>query len=284
MTTARCTLALLAAAVALAPASRAQEARKKQQIIFPPIAARTVDAEPFTVSARATSGLTVALELISGPAVLEKGIFRLTGQPGLVLIRASQEGSAKFEPATPVDQLLEVRPRPSAPAFVAQPLGAWVQIGEPVALSVGTRGEPAPALQWRKDGGVITGATRSTYTIGSAELSDSGVYDAVATNPSGSTVSSGARVAVVKRQQSINFRPSAPVAPGQQISLSATASSGLPVRYQIVSGLGFLNGELLSSPGGTVTVRAEQPGDSRYDAAPPVTQAFVFAGQVQQIP
>jgi hypothetical protein len=281
---ARAALALLAAAAALAPGALAQEARKKQEIIFPVIAPRTVDAPPFTIAARATSGLAVSLELVSGPAVLEKRVLRLTGQPGLVLIRASQGGDAVFAPAAPVDQLLEVLPRPFAPVIVTQPAGAYAEIGGSVALSVAARGEPAPGFQWRKDGVTITGATRATFAIASAALSDSGAYDVIATNPSGSASSSAARVAIVKRHQAISFRPSGPVAPGQQITLSATASSGLPVRYEILSGQGTLNGDLLSSPGGTVTVRAVQPGDASFDAAVPETQMFVFAGLGQQIP
>jgi hypothetical protein len=279
-----CALALLAGAASLTPCALAQDARRKQEIIFPPIAARTVDAAPFTVVARATSGLPVSLELISGPAVLEKRVLRLTGQPGLVLIRASQPGNPVFAPATPMDQLLEVLPRPSIPVIVTQPSAAYAEIGQSVSLSVGARGEPAPGYQWRKDGTAITGATRETFTISSALLSDSGVYDVVATNPSGSAASARARVTIAKRQQTIYFRPSGPVAPGQQIALSATASSGLPARFEIVSGPGILNGDLLSSPGGTVTVQAEQPGDASFNAAAPAIQTFVFAGLGQQIP
>ena len=280
----RVALALLAALAVLPAGARAQEARKKQEIIFPELAPRTVDAPPFTPTARATSGLPVSIELVDGPAVLEKKVLRLTGQPGLVLLRASQAGDDKFAPAVPTDRLLVVLPRPTPPSIVSQPAGVYAEIGASVALSVAVRGEPEPSLQWRKDGVPITGAKRATLEIASAALSDAAAYDVVASNASGSATSARARVTIVKRHQSISFLPSGPVASGQPVTLSATASSGLPVRYQLLSGVGTLNGALLTSPGGTVVVQALQPGAATFEAAAPATQTFVFTGLTQQIP
>jgi hypothetical protein len=221
---------------------------------------------------------------VAGPAALEKKVLRLTGEPGLVLLRATQPGDATFAPAVPTDRAFEVRPRPTAPVFVSEPAGAVSEIGDPLSLSAAARGEPDPALQWRKGGIPITGANAGTLSIAASALSDSGVYDVVASNPSGKAVSERARVTVVKRHQSISFRPAGPASAGQQVTLSATASSGLPVRYGIVSGSATLSGEILTSPGGTVVVQASQPGDSTFDAAVPATQTFVFAGLIQHVP
>ena len=59
--------------------------------------------------------------------------------------------------------------------------------------------------------------------------------------------------------------------------LTATASSGLPVSFTIVSGSpAQLSGDtvtLLGTPG-TVTIRASQPGNDTYQAAPNVTRSF----------
>ena len=58
--------------------------------------------------------------------------------------------------------------------------------------------------------------------------------------------------------------------------LTATASSGLPVSYSIVSGPATVSGNTLTLTGqtGTVVVRASQAGDSEYLAAPDVEQSF----------
>jgi hypothetical protein len=62
----------------------------------------------------------------------------------------------------------------------------------------------------------------------------------------------------------------------QPFPLSATASSSLPVSFQIVSGPATLgaNNFLTMLGGGLVTVSASQAGDSNYNAAPAVVQSF----------
>lgn len=279
-TAARILRAVPLAALALLAAlpAAAQDGRRKQEIIFPEIAPRTVDAPPFAIAVRSTSGLPVTLEVVTGPAILDKKVLRLTGEPGLVLIRATQPGDATFAPAIPASRGFEVRPRPYPPAIITQPAGASVEIGDPFTLSVNVRGEPAPSVQWRKDGVPLTDATARTLSFAAASASDSGIYDVVASNPSGTVTSERARVTVAKRHQSIMFMPGGPAVPGQEITLAASASSGLPVQFEVVSGVASLNGATLTSQGGTVVVRALQPGDSTFDAAVPAVQTFVFAG------
>lgn len=276
-------LAALAAMAAFATDAAAQDLRKKQEIVFEEISARSVDDPPFDVAARATSGLPLKLEVVAGPAVLDGARLRLTGMPGLVIINASQAGDAAYLPARDAERAFTVRPRPIAPAIQSGPLGRNAVIGDSVALSVRASGEPPPDIQWRKDGVPIMGATGSTFTIAAAELSDTGAYDAVASNPLGSATSAPARVFVGKRHQSITFQTSgAAVAGGQQVVLSASASSGLPVRFEVVSGAATLNGESLTSQGGLVTVQAMQMGDSTYEPAMPVTQTIMFGTGVGQ--
>jgi hypothetical protein len=57
--------------------------------------------------------------------------------------------------------------------------------------------------------------------------------------------------------------------------LNASASSGLPVAFSIVSGLASVSSNLISIAGaGVVTVSASQSGNSNYLAATPVLQSF----------
>jgi sugar lactone lactonase YvrE len=59
---------------------------------------------------------------------------------------------------------------------------------------------------------------------------------------------------------------------GTQTTVSATASSGLPVSFALVSGPATLSGNTLSFTGvGTVAVRATQAGNNYYASATPVT-------------
>jgi len=60
------------------------------------------------------------------------------------------------------------------------------------------------------------------------------------------------------------------------ITLTATASSGLPVTYTVLSGPATVSGSLLTIVGaGTVTVQANQAGNSQWQAAPPVNDTFL---------
>jgi uncharacterized repeat protein (TIGR01451 family) len=59
-------------------------------------------------------------------------------------------------------------------------------------------------------------------------------------------------------------------------TISATASSGLPVTFTLVSGPATLSGNQVTLNGqpGTVTIRATQPGNAAYNPAPPVDRSF----------
>ncbi len=76
--------------------------------------------------------------------------------------------------------------------------------------------------------------------------------------------------------QSIAFGPLADQTLGAApLSLSATASSGLPVSFAVTAGPATLNGTTLTLTGtGSVTVQATQVGNTIYGAAAPVSQTF----------
>lgn len=85
-------------------------------------------------------------------------------------------------------------------------------------------------------------------------------------------------ITVLMSNQTISF----PTIPPQTINappilLSATASSGLPVAYALISGDALLSGNLLSvgSTPGQVVVRASQAGNGNYLPAPDVDQSFL---------
>lgn len=78
------------------------------------------------------------------------------------------------------------------------------------------------------------------------------------------------------RAQTITFGPLSPVTYGASaFTLAASASSGLPVVYTIVSGPATLSGDTLTVTGaGTVVIAADQPGDATFAAAATVTQSL----------
>jgi hypothetical protein len=85
-----------------------------------------------------------------------------------------------------------------------------------------------------------------------------------------------------QQQQTITFpNPGAQTYGVAPITLTATASSGLPVTYTLISGPAQLNGNLLTITGaGSVTVEADQSGNSQWLPAPPVDDTFTVTPAV----
>jgi hypothetical protein len=273
-------LVALALGLGLLATARADGDKKKQEIIWAEIARHAATDKPFTLSAHATSRLKVDYEVISGPADLDGNLLKLSGQPGLVIVRASQPGNDVFQPAPFAERVIRVGEQPTPPVIVAQPMDTMAGMGELVMLTTEVRGEPLPVLQWQKNGVNLPGATELTLTLPSATPADAGSYDVVATNSLGVARSGIARVSIGKRRQTIQFQAPTSVTAGQAVMLNASASSGLLVRFTLLSGTGSLSGGTITAQGGTVVIEAEQPGDATYEAATPVIQTF----QIQPSP
>lgn len=81
---------------------------------------------------------------------------------------------------------------------------------------------------------------------------------------------------VRKADQTITFvSPAGNVPAEAPVMLAATASSGLPVAYAVMSGPASLRGNVLTFSGtGTVLVKVSQPGSDTYAAAPDAMLAF----------
>ncbi|NOS55217.1 MAG: glucose dehydrogenase, partial [Cyclobacteriaceae bacterium] len=85
---------------------------------------------------------------------------------------------------------IKYTPPTIAPSIVQQPTSLSVSVGQSATFSVTASGTPSPSYQWQKNGGDISNAIQSTYTISSAQLSDAGNYQVIVSNTAGSTTSS----------------------------------------------------------------------------------------------
>ena len=83
-------------------------------------------------------------------------------------------------------------------------------------------------------------------------------------------------ITVLQANQSITFGP----IPGHttdeaNFTLSATASSGLPITYTVISGPATIAGNTVTITGaGNITIQASQPGNANVAAAAPIRQTF----------
>ena len=99
--------------------------------------------------------------------------------------------------------------------------------------------------QWKKDGSNIAGATGSTYTINAVQVSDAGVYSCAVSNSAATALTLHRRTTTVTVTGSAPGTPpglSATAVSTSQIDLSWSASSGVPVRYQIFRSLSGTSG------------------------------------------
>ncbi|WP_227687062.1 T9SS type A sorting domain-containing protein [Spirosoma arboris] len=82
---------------------------------------------------------------------------------------------------------------------------------------------------------------------------------------------------VSKRSQYISLTPVSPKTFGDApFSLTATATSGLPVTFSVVSGPATLDGNTITlTAAGTVLIEARQVGNNVYDPASPIQQSFL---------
>lgn len=89
----------------------------------------------------------------------------------------------------------------------------------------------------------------------------------------------------LKGNQTINF-PAVPTKTygDSPFSLQATASSGLPVSFTLISGPASLSGATLTIfAEGNITIRATQSGDANYNAATPIDQTIPVSKAVPTI-
>ncbi|WP_438480141.1 peptidylprolyl isomerase [Oleiharenicola lentus] len=234
-----------------------------QTIDFAELSPRTFGDAAFTVSATASSGLPVAFSIASGPATISGNTVTITGS-GSVVVRASQAGSSGYLAAPDVERTFQVD---RATAAISISGLAFTYDGAPKSATVTT--SPAGL------------AVAITYDGAGTPPTNAGSYAVLAVvNDANYAQSSSATLVIAKAGQTIAFPgPANQPFSTTAIPLSATASSGLPVTFSLVSGPATLVGNALSLTGaGLVTLRASQFGDENRDAAPEVEHAFVVAG------
>jgi hypothetical protein len=140
------------------------------------------------------------------------------------------------------------------------------------------------------DGSTVTvNATGSPAKVTGLTPGKSYRFTVTANNSAGSsdtgTTSDGLTISLVN--QTISFTaPADRTSNSGSFTLAATATSGLPVTFTVVSGPALLTGNVLDLTGaaGTVKIRASQAGNATYAAAPAVEVSFaVTAGSAQVV-
>ena len=156
----------------------------------------------------AIAGATNATFSLASAALADTGTYTLTA--------TNSVGTATSAPA-----VLTVAASSGAPVFTLQPVSQSVMKGGSVALAAAASGNPAPTIQWLKDGVVLPGATGGVYGITNVVAGSAGAYQAVAQNSAGSVTSATALI-TVSPAPALPVITSQPV--GQTVIVGATVT------------------------------------------------------------
>lgn len=255
----------------------ANAAKASQTVEFAASSTQVYTAAPLALRAEASSGLPVVFEVLSGPATVSGNQLTLTGV-GPVVLRASQAGNGDYEAAPPRDQTMTVVQAPQTIQFTA--VGAKTYGDGPVALAAhSSSGLPVTYRLVSGPGSLVgeglafTGA--GTVAVEAAQAGSALYLPAAASQT----------VVVAQAPQKILFTTLAdrPYSTNL-VALAATADSGLPATFRLVSGPALVTASQLRLTGvGGIAVAADQGGDANWLAAVSVTNRFTVGRGEQTI-
>jgi hypothetical protein len=244
-----------------------------QTISFPLIAYDQTAATTVTLSATASSGLTVTFSSLTPSICTVSGSTVALLSYGSCTVNADQAGNGEYSAAATASQTFFVHHASQTITFPLIPynqtaattvtLSATASSGLTVTFSSLT-----PSIC------TVSGSTVTLLGYGSctvdADQAGNGEYSAAAT--------ASQTFFVHHASQTITFPAVGTQTAGSSVLLPATASSGLAVSYAsttpavcTIDGTGL--NAVLAAPG-TCTIQASQAGNAAYSAATTVTQSF----------
>ncbi len=253
-----------------------EEGGKLSQVLnIVPISDKFVNDLPFPLEVEASSGLPVELRFVEGPAILKQDSLFLTGEAGLVIVEASQQGDASYSSAEPVEIRFQVRRIEQQIIFTkvddllsnspGVALEAQATSGLPVSIELVS----GPA-EIRNDSLFVIGSA-GFITLRANQEGD-GIYQAA---PPITQVIHVTEFAKASQQISAEKIPDKNTL-DPPFLLSAESSADLEVTYTVLQGPAqiFGNSVVLNGTAGEVIIEYNQPGDSIYANAQPLKDTF----------
>jgi photosystem II stability/assembly factor-like uncharacterized protein len=256
-----------------------QHCKVNQSITFADLPAATFGQSPITLTATASSSLSVSyISSNTSVATVAGNKLTIVG-PGTTVITASQSGSSSYNPAPSVQKSLVVNLTSQTITFDAL---ATVTYGQgPITLTASaSSGLPVSFISSNTAIASVAGNKITIVDVGSVTIT--------ATQPGNNyynPASSIDRVLIVaKASQTITFNVLEAVTYGQPpFTLTASSSSGLPVSFSSSNtAVASIAGNKVTIVGvGSTTITALQPGNTYYNAAPNIGRTL-DVGKISQ--
>jgi hypothetical protein len=257
-------------------------AKATQTIDFGLLTTQTLGALPFTVSATASSGLTVSFSSQTGSVCTVSGSTVTLIGGGTCTIRPAQSGNDNYLAAANNDRSFSVIKGSQVLSFTSVPAKSY--------------GDPAFTVTATSTAGLTPSYTGSTPTICSISLSGT-----VTINRAGACTIAAAQagndnykaastisltITIAKAVQTITFDPLTDQTLGAaNITLSATSTSGLAVTFasKTTAVCTVFGSTLTVLTAGTCTITASQSGNLNNNNAVPVDRSFTVSAAPQTI-
>jgi hypothetical protein len=281
-----------------APAATPTQTAQSQTINFPAIAAQA-SGTTLALTATASSGLPVTYSASTTGVCTVSGTTATLLAAGTCTITASQAGNATYAAATSVSQNFTVTAASApvgvtlAPVTLAQgnynAFTVSITGASTAPTTLGLGGIPCVNIPGCIVDLVGSGIPLNFEFSGVSNASASlGIFVSTSVTPGtyaipitiGTTKVGTLALTVPQLAQTITFGAIAAQTAGTQLSLAASASSGLAVSYASASpSVCTVSGSTASFVGaGTCTITASQTGNITYAAATSVSQSFSVAG------
>ena len=241
----------------------------QQTISFTPPAGATA-GQPVSLGAKASSGLPVSYTSDNPGACPVSGTAVTPAEGGSCTITARQAGNDKYAAAQPVKKSFPVARIPQTMDFRPPPDTVF---GKPVTLKA--RASSRLNVSFSTDSPdvcSVSGSAVTTMAVGTCRIT---------ARQAGNARYAPARdvarsFQVGKAPQTITFTPPDGATMGQRVTLSAAASSGLPVSFSTSTpDVCTVSGSAVTPVlAGTCAITASQGGGGKYLAAPDVPQSF----------
>jgi hypothetical protein len=254
-----------------------------QNISFAALGSQILGAAPFTVSATASSGLTVGFASLTTAVCTVSGATVTLLSAGTCTIQATQSGNANYAAAPSVSQSFAVTIVLQNQTITFGGLAGRTFGTAPFTVSAtASSGLAVSFASLTSAVCTVSGATVTLLTVGTCTIQASQAGNA--TYAPAPNVSQS--FAVAQAAQTISFAALGNQAFGTApFTVSATASSGLPVAFASTTpGVCTIGGSTVSLvSAGTCTIQASQTGNANYAAAPNVSQSFTVTQAAQTI-